>query len=304
MQWSLFEENKFDAAMQLADLYIDKKPNSDFAAHMQFNKAEFCEEARQFDRAAASYELVCDKYPASPSAQRSLYRAGQCYEKLKQDKKAYDTYELQVKKFPQSEAAPAAMFRCGEIRERQTRADEARKQYDGVIAAYPRDFFAAQARYRIGLMQLKENEATLSERSFNLIMQDFDAIQTLALAHLGLGKVAMARGDMAAARAQLVMVIDSGNRIAAAEAQYLLGETYAQGKNDEQAAVEFLKVKYLYADYAEWVAPALLQAAQAKERQNLFAEARGLYKTIIEEHPFAAGVAGRAKERLEALAGK
>jgi len=135
-------------------------------------------------------------------------------------------------------------------------------------------------------------------------MQNFNAIQTLALAHLGFAKTAILRNDMTAARSQLTMVTGSENRIAAAEAQYLIGESYARVNDDERAVTEFLKVQKSYADYPEWVAPAILQAAQANERQNRFDEARALYKSIVDNYPFAGEAFSKSKERLEELAGK
>jgi len=89
----------------------------------------------------------------------------------------------------------------------------------------------------------------------------------------------------------------------AAEAQFRYAETFEMQNDFKQAAVEYLKVKYLYGSYLSWVLPAVYRAGLANEKLENWGEARKIYQSILENYRDET-YQNMARERLRALAGK
>ncbi|RMG24504.1 MAG: hypothetical protein D6732_23605, partial [Methanobacteriota archaeon] len=71
----------------------------------------------------------------------------------------------------------------------------------------------------------------------------------------------------------------------AARAQMMMGDLML-AKGDEEAAIsEYLKVKYLYKGFAEWVAESLMKAAALYEKHQKPEQAKKLRDEVKENYP-------------------
>jgi TolA-binding protein len=83
---------------------------------------------------------------------------------------------------------------------------------------------------------------------------------------------------------------------AAAQAQFMIGETHFHQKQFGEALRAFLRVEILY-DYPKWQASALLEAGKCHERLGEWGEAAASYERLLDRYrvpPFA----NEAAERL------
>ncbi|MFP6667524.1 MAG: tetratricopeptide repeat protein [Pirellulales bacterium] len=84
----------------------------------------------------------------------------------------------------------------------------------------------------------------------------------------------------------------------AAQAQWMIGESYMHQDNYQRAIEEYFRVEALFA-FPRWQAAALLQAAKCHEHLNESAEAIALYRRILTNYPDTSFVP-EATQRLRA----
>jgi TolA-binding protein len=137
----------------------------------------------------------------------------------------------------------------------------------------------------------------------NVIQGDWDQL-TKHHARVGLARVALQQNNFGEASSVLNTVLNNGEPEVAAEAQYLLGETYRLQGDCDQAVVEYLKTKYLYGSEEEWVVQSVYNAAECNVRLNQLDNARRLYRSIISDFPSDSTYAPMAQQRLEDLMGE
>ena len=91
------------------------------------------------------------------------------------------------------------------------------------------------------------------------------------------------------------------NTETAAQAQFMIGETYFHQKDFEQALRAFLRVEILYA-YPQWQAASLFEAGKCAERMNMPQQAITFYQKILDTEKFReTSFAEKAMTRLQTL---
>jgi TolA-binding protein len=115
-----------------------------------------------------------------------------------------------------------------------------------------------------------------------------------------LARVTLASGDAAAARTLAQQVVTGRTDELGAEAQFVVGETWASVRDWKQAATAFLRVRYVFTAYAEWVNRAMLEAGKAYERGGDAVRARETYRDLLKRQPEPA-LRKEAEQRLGAL---
>jgi TolA-binding protein len=115
---------------------------------------------------------------------------------------------------------------------------------------------------------------------------------------LGRALAATARFDEAREAYQRVLRAPAAAKTeTAAQAQFMIGESYFHQKQFAEAARAFLRVEILY-DFPHWQASALLEAGKCHERLGEWGEAVASYQRLLDRYrqtPFAE----EAAERLE-----
>ena len=102
------------------------------------------------------------------------------------------------------------------------------------------------------------------------------------------------------AKSFLEEVIKDRNDELAARAQKVLGDVYYEGGDYQEALTGYLRVKYVYQAYPNWVANALYSAGMTHEKLNQPDEAKKLYQEIVNKYA-AEPISEEARQRLAAL---
>ncbi|MFC1629375.1 tol-pal system YbgF family protein, partial [Gemmatimonadota bacterium] len=86
----------------------------------------------------------------------------------------------------------------------------------------------------------------------------------------------------------------------AAEAQYLAGEVLFAQERWIDAEVQYLKVKYVFPAFTDWIAQAVYRAGEANVRLGEPEKARTLFQSVLDDYPNApaAALARAALERM------
>jgi len=88
-----------------------------------------------------------------------------------------------------------------------------------------------------------------------------------------------------------------------AEIQYWIGESYFGMENFEQAAIEFLKVSYMYSHDAQLSVTADLRAGLAYEKLEQWNKAAGIYHKIVKKYGASSQWGKEAQQRLGQIEG-
>jgi len=104
-------------------------------------------------------------------------------------------------------------------------------------------------------------------------------------ARVGLGKVLLRDGRVEEARRFFNLVADNNSTQVGAEAQFLIGKSFADEGNREVAIEEFSRVRTLFQAYDSWVAEAQYRIAEIYIREGRRGDAISLLNSIIENYP-------------------
>lgn len=302
MQWSLLQQQKYDEALQLADTYIARFPDSEAAADLQFRKGELLYNLEKYDQAIAEYRKLYSNYRNRKAAGSAWFWIGNAYLKMADTTQAISAMQRQAREFPQADDSQEALLRAGELM-------AARSDFRGAedvlqqVSVATSGVYAAQADIVAGNVYLKQSRFDAATQSFTHALAKSTDNSKKAAAELGLGRIAVAQIQYATAREHFNRAINLTGDETAAEAQFRFAQTYEAEQNYKTAAVEFLKVKYLYGSYLSWVVPGVYRAAMANEQQQLWGEARKLYQSILDGYKDEQ-YKQMAQERLQQLAGK
>ncbi len=273
------------------------------AADLLFRKGEMLFNLKEYEKAVAAFQDLFRRYPTSSAARSAFFWIGQSYERLGRDAEALQAYRRQAREFPQNDLSAEAEFRIGEIHFKREAFAEAAGQYQDVLQRYAASRIAPEAGVRLGEAWLRLGDLAGARRAFNKVLTGYPKAAAAARARLGLGKVALEQKEFAQARQAFGQVLQMVSDKTAAEAQYLMGESYWKEGRYKDAALEYLKVKYLYGNETDWVVRAVFRAAECNERLSLLAEARKLYLSVINDFKNKE-LAAKAQERLRSLSGK
>ncbi len=121
---------------------------------------------------------------------------------------------------------------------------------------------------------------------------------------MGLARVHLQQENYGTARDLLDAVLTDAAPEIAAEAQYLMGESYRQQGDCNTAVVEYLKTKYLYGSEREWVVKSVYNAAECNVAIDQYDNARRLYRSILTDFPSDTTFTEKSKQRLQDLMGE
>ncbi len=290
-------------SLSLADEYIQKYPGTKLAADLQNRKAELLLNLKNYDLAIDQYQVLLQNYTDSEPARAGWYWIGECYLKMNDPVQAQDAYARQVTNFPQSSFSPEAYLKMGEIYQDKKDYKKAIENYQDMLKIYPDTDAAGRAMLSIGRCYKLTGQSRAAQTTFQKVFDQFADTEIAHRAQLELGKIYLTNAQYERAISELQSVVDYHSADLSAEAQYWLGETYFNEGDYSRAAIEYLKVKYLFPGVEKWIVQGIYQAALANENQQRFGEARLLYRTIIEQFQDEA-YQQKAQKKLQEIAGK
>jgi TolA-binding protein len=194
-------------------------------------------------------------------------------------------------------------MKLGEIYQKKADFPVAIENYQKIIKSYPGTEAAARAMLRIGTCYLQSGQPEIAARTFRQILDQNQGSEIGYRSQLELGKINITNARYDDAIRDLKAVVDFQVPDLSAEAQYWIGEAYFNQKNYSKAAIEYLKIKYLFPGVQLWIVRGVYQAGLANENQLRFGEARLLYRNIIEQYQDRE-YHQKAQLRLQQIAGK
>ena len=195
------------------------------------------------------------------------------------------------------------LFKAGQIFKSNALYDEAISYFNQVQEDYPESDAANQAYIEIGLCELSSDKINDAQSTFQKAKAKFGETEPGFQAQLELGKILLQKNQLLQARAEFSSIVNFQSSDYSAQAQYWIGETYFAEDDYSKAAIEYLKIKYLFPGVENWIVRGIFQAAQANEKLQRYGEARKLYRSIIEQYKDEE-FSDKAKQQMKEIAGK
>jgi TolA-binding protein len=204
---------------------------------------------------------------------------------------------------PDSNLHPAAQFWLAEAFYQQDRFDEARRQFAKLSGDLEgrTDRWVPTVHLRTAqLLALDRKWRESLESARSLLAADPDTSHAQDI-HFLIGRCLAAQARFDEARDVYLKAAPRDGSLkndTAAQAQWMIGESYMHQENYQQAIEEYFRVDALFA-FPRWQAAALLQAGKCYEQLKKPIDAVVLYRRIVEQYPDTS-FANEATQRLRA----
>lgn len=299
LQYALVAQGKEKEASGVIDQFIRDNPGTTAATDLQLKKAELLYGQKDFSGAAAGYRAYLTAAPDGRDRGQALYWLGRSQMALGQQAEALTSFEA-ASVLSGRFAAPAML----EAIDLMLASGNGAKALD--LIGRGEKMFAADGEtlseilYRKGRLFLSDGNAPEAQRLWNEVVRRWEAGRAADRARIGLARLALTAGDATRARTLSQRVATGRTDEIGAEAQFVVGETWAAVGDWRQATTSFLRVRYVYSAYADWVNRALLGAGRAYEQAGDKVRAKETYRDLLQRQPEAA-IRKEAEQRLGAL---
>jgi TolA-binding protein len=191
------------------------------------------------------------------------------------------------------------LLEIGNIYRVTQKYDQAIESFDMLIKNYPGSNLIPEAIYWTGKAFLEKGDVAKSKIYFNNIVNKYNQSGFYSRSFYELGKIEMTtRPDSAIS--YFKRVVELRNDEFGAESQYLIGEILFNQKKYNEAIAEYLKLRYAFAGYTEWLAKGLFRVAETYEILKDKKKAREFYTEVSKLDP--QGELGKeAKNKLRKL---
>jgi TolA-binding protein len=264
-------------------------PSSSLAGEALYKRGEVFSAAGRYQDARDAFYEYRTRYPRGPLVDASLYWGGMASYELGERFGAVLHWERLLENFPVSPFRPDALRRTAEVYAERGDYSRAIELYTTLADEYPEEARVYNAAQRIDELRylqqgLSDREAVLS----SIIGREGGAETAKGReAMIELARLYIYEGSrrMELAFQMLQKVVDKGETVTAAQAQFLIGEYYYRKADPVQAAREFLKAGYLDPNDPDQMAASIYRAAEMMHLAGKTADVRELVGRLEQHFP-------------------
>jgi TolA-binding protein len=287
-----------DAYARLANSY----PQSPLAEESLYKRGEVYSAGGRYQQAKDAFYEYRTRFPRGRLVDAALYWGGLASYELGERFGAVLHWERLLDNYPLSPFRPDALRRTAEVYADRGDQKKAMELYTLLIEEYPEEAAVYNTAQKIDelrylLQGLSDREAVLS----SIIGAEGGARTAKGReAMIELSRLYIYEGSrrMGLALEMLQKVVDRGEPVTAAQAQFLIGEYYYRKSEPVQAAREFLQAGYLNPDDPDQLAASIYRAAEMMYLAGNMTDVRELVGRL-EQHFAGSQWTEEAKKLLE-----
>lgn len=268
IQYSLSAQGKNP---ELVDELILKSKNPRFLEIASFKKAEFQVAQGNYSEAVTLYKRFIANYPESGLLPKAYYDLGRTYESMGRNSEAVEIYKNLVKQYPINEFSQSALLRLGWMKYNSNEFKEA-VGYLSQIESKAK--FYDEVLYLMGLCYLSLGDTANALEKLRQSIIERKSLDVSDRARVKVAEVLISKGKLDEAFENLKPVLlHRATDEVSAQAQYLYAEAFFKLGNIDEAILQFLRVKYLYGEYSEFLPMSYFRLAQCYELKGDYAKA-------------------------------
>jgi len=282
IQYCLIAQGRQKEALGVVDSFVGQHPSLASSEALMLKKAELYYAQREYDQASREYRAFAERFPKSNNAPSAWYWAGKSLRSLGRLSESATSLE-NAGSHPQvvEKIAVQALLEAGEVHIEQKRYDRAIAVLSDIEKKYPKSDGASEAVYLRGVVFRINGDAMEARNQFTFAISKYPSAAGADKARVALAKLDIEAGDQASALTRVQLVSTSRTDEVGAEAQYIVGSIYAQKKDWPNAITAFLRVRYVFPRYEEWLAKAYLALGNVYEQTQEIRKAREAYQSVL-----------------------
>ena len=298
IQYCLLAQGKEKEAYAVFDRYIREHPGSKASQELHLKKADLYYNQKKYTEAALEYKGFVASYSSSPLKGQAAFWLGKSLVELKNPDEAAKAFE-QSADLPGSHRG-LALLEAVDLALAADRSDKAFELVSRGEKVFTDGESQSELRYRKGRIFMANGNPGDARRQFMSVVDRYPGRPAADRSRVAMVRLDLAEGKPESARPLAESVASSRSDEVGAEAQYLVGETYAAQKNWKLATSAYLRVRYVYPSYQDWIHRSMLGLGRSYAGSGDLRRARETYKDLLGRTP-AGDVKSEAETRLKEL---
>ena len=290
-----------DQALAAAKSFLKLHADSVIAPQVQYQVAEHYLNSKDYGSAEKELDTLKTQYPNSVVDITATYWRGEARFKTLKFNEAIQDWKDLVARAPQHPLAPRALFRSGLAWYRLQEYGQAESTFRQVLDSYgnTKDV-AADARFNLGLTYKRMNRDSDAVETYLQVAKDYPDSELASMARIRIGYIYEDSGDYAKASQAYRDLAGSDKGKLGAEAQYLVGDTLMEQKQNGEALLAYDAVGQNFPAETAWVVTALAKSGEVLESMGRDKEALERYERIVKMGGDPTWVAA-AQKRMDIL---
>lgn len=300
LQYALIATGREQEAIAAGKEFAEKNPGSSISEQVEMKTNELFIKNADYSNAAKEYQNFIKKYPESDYAAEAMYWLAKSQVGLNQLQQAEDSYSLLIKKYPTNDYSKQALLEFALLKLSITQVSKADSLFRIIEDKFPNTDLAGRALYERAQILLS-NRDTVSAMNLFLKGASTTSGEYSLQSRYRIAMYLRERNLNDSARIMFQpLVQNTDNPLLSAEAQFRIGELWAQDKNWQNAAIAYAYIKENFDGQEPWFTVAMINLGECYEKLNDMVKARETYQTIIILHP-ADDYGKTAQSRLKRL---
>jgi TolA-binding protein len=297
MQWALVQLGRADEAERAADEQLTPSTPAGVRERVRLQQARFLFDLERHVEAVPVLQGLAGGGTPEVSAE-ALFWLARSLTVLGRAAEAEAALTSLLREHPDSAFTSQARLRLADLQIARSANGEAIRTLEPLLDQLLPE--RAEALYLSAAAHRSLGDATRTEVELRRLIDEYPGSPLAAQGRLRMAELALERGNFNIAQNEVNTLLAERTDELAAEAQYLAGEILFAQQRWSDAEVQFLKVRYVYPAFGDWIARALLRAAQADLRLGNTEKARSLLETALRDHPNAPAAA-QVRAELERI---
>jgi TolA-binding protein len=301
IQYCLVAQGKQKEATEETDNYVKANPTSGIGEDLLLKHGDLLYAQKDFSGAEREYRRFVQQYPKSKNLATAYYWTAKSLQAQDKLDDAVATYETAVSTTnSNSKITALSLYELSVLYSSLKKYDKAFAALSRIEKEYKDSDIAPDASYAKGVLFLENENFTEAKNQFDALIAQFPSSEAADKGRIGLVRVHIAEKAYISAQRMAQSIATARVDEVGAEAQYLAGVAYADAKDWSSAVTAFLRVKYVFPAYEQWLAKAYLGLGSAYEATKDIRLAKDAYQSVIRFKRETETV-GEAEKRLKEL---
>jgi TolA-binding protein len=281
IQFCLVAQGRSQDALKVIDDYVKQNPGSTAAQNLYLRKGDLLLGQKEYVKAAKEYQSFIDRYPTSVLVPTALYSIGKALQ-AQADRRSVEYFQRAA----ESDKAPEkvvtqSLYEAGNEYFQRNQYDLALKAFQRIENEYPSSDLRPDASFMKGAIFFENGDMEEARNQFQFVAERFPSTLAGAKANLALVQLLLGDRRFSDARQRAQGVATTRTDELGAEAQYLIGISYGEQGNWDEAVKAFLRVRYVFPAQQTWVVKSYLALGNAYEQLKDYRRAKEAYESVL-----------------------
>jgi TolA-binding protein len=301
IQYCFIAQGRDAEAVGVIDDFIKENPGSNVKEDLQLRKGELLFNQKKYAAAATLYRKFTEQNSNSPLLAQALSSLAKCYRMQANPDEAALTYVRAANTPNASEKIIGeSLFEAAEIYDSRHKEDKAIHTLQLVQDKVKDPEIVAEAKVRMGRVFLSAVNVRNASEQFDQVIRDFGDMNAADAARVARARIYFQASEFDSAKTVAEKAAKSRKDELGAEAQYIIGASFAGKKEWANVITALLRVKYIFPSYERWVGRAYLGLGDAYEQTNDKKHARESYQAALKSKTDSS-VINEAQRRLKKM---